>query len=320
MSTNARPILSRPMPSPDAIAALGDIDPLHARLFAMRGLTEAAQLDYGLARLAPVSRLDNIDEAAELVIANRDRRIVVVGDFDVDGATSTALILRCLREFGFSEVDYLVPNRFEYGYGLTPEIVRVAAESRPALLVTVDNGISSLDGVAEANRLGIPVLVTDHHLPGDALPDAAVIVNPNLPESSFPSKSLAGVGVASTGVAPTWRACQAAYKNSVDDSGPGTSTVVPRRVPVRVANASTLACQEARVRQTARGTPVLPEVLATSHVAAGSAEGESAARAPAVPGRRWSTTAVGPGRSRASNAASGASSATTRTPEAVTAR
>mgnify|MGYP000281853596 FL=1 len=196
MSTNARPILSRPMPSPDAIAALGDIDPLHARLFAMRGLTEAAQLDYGLARLAPVSRLDNIDEAAELVIANRDRRIVVVGDFDVDGATSTALILRCLREFGFSEVDYLVPNRFEYGYGLTPEIVRVAAESRPALLVTVDNGISSLDGVAEANRLGIPVLVTDHHLPGDALPDAAVIVNPNLPESSFPSKSLAGVGVA----------------------------------------------------------------------------------------------------------------------------
>jgi single-stranded-DNA-specific exonuclease len=184
------------MPSPDAIAALGDIDPLHARLFAMRGLTEAAQLDYGLARLAPVSRLDNIDEAAELVIANRDRRIVVVGDFDVDGATSTALILRCLREFGFSEVDYLVPNRFEYGYGLTPEIVRVAAESRPALLVTVDNGISSLDGVAEANRLGIPVLVTDHHLPGDALPDAAVIVNPNLPESSFPSKSLAGVGVA----------------------------------------------------------------------------------------------------------------------------
>lgn len=184
------------MPPQDAIAALGDIDPLHARLFAMRGLTEAAELDYGLARLAPVSMLDNIDEAAELVIANRDRRIVVVGDFDVDGATSTALMLRCLREFGFAEIDYLVPNRFEYGYGLTPEIVRVAAESRPALLITVDNGISSLDGVAEAERLGIPVLVTDHHLPGNALPDAAVIVNPNLPDSSFPSKCLAGVGVA----------------------------------------------------------------------------------------------------------------------------
>ena len=157
MSTNARPILSRPMPSPDAIAALGDIDPLHARLFAMRGLTEAAQLDYGLARLAPVSRLDNIDEAAELVIANRDRRIVVVGDFDVDGATSTALILRCLREFGFSEVDYLVPNRFEYGYGLTPEIVALAAQRQPDLIITVDNGISSLEGVdaAEGGRLNI---------------------------------------------------------------------------------------------------------------------------------------------------------------------
>ena len=196
MPNASRPILARPMPSPEAIAALGNIDPLHARLFAMRGLTDATELDYGLARLAPVSMLDNIDEAAELVIANRDRRIVVVGDFDVDGATSTALLLRCLREFGFSEVDYLVPNRFEYGYGLTPEIVRVAAESRPALLITVDNGISSLDGVAEAKRLGIPVLVTDHHLPGDALPEAAVIVNPNLPGSSFPSKCLAGVGVA----------------------------------------------------------------------------------------------------------------------------
>jgi single-stranded-DNA-specific exonuclease len=184
------------MPAPSAVSALGDIDPLHARLFAMRGLTDAAQLDYSLARLAPVSQLDNIDAAAELVIANRERRIVVVGDFDVDGATSTALVLRCLREFGFAEVDYLVPNRFEYGYGLTPEIVRVAAESRPALLITVDNGISSLDGVAEANRLGIPVLVTDHHLPGHELPDAAVIVNPNLPGSAFPSKYLAGVGVA----------------------------------------------------------------------------------------------------------------------------
>lgn len=196
MAGASRPIVSRPLPPRDAVAALGDIDPLHARLFAMRGLTDATELDYGLARLAPVSLLENIDAAAELVIANRERRIIVVGDFDVDGATSTALILRCLREFGFAEVDYLVPNRFEYGYGLTPEIVRVAAQSDPALLITVDNGISSVDGVAEANRLGIPVLVTDHHLPGDTLPDAAVVVNPNLPGSAFPSKSLAGVGVA----------------------------------------------------------------------------------------------------------------------------
>ena len=162
----------------------------------MRGLTEAIQLDYGLAQLAPVGSLENIDEAAELVIANRGERIVVVGDFDVDGATSTALVLRCLREFGFTDTEYLVPNRFEYGYGLTPEIVQVAAKKSPALLITVDNGVSSVAGVAEANKLGIPVLVTDHHLPAEELPDAAVIVNPNLEGSRFPSRSLAGVGVA----------------------------------------------------------------------------------------------------------------------------
>ena len=196
MSQRVRPIVARPMPSPEAVAALGDIDPLHARLFAMRGLGDAAELDYGLAQLAPVGALENVDEAAELIIANRDNKIVVVGDFDVDGATSSALMLRCLREFGFADVEYLVPNRFEYGYGLTPEIVRVAAEKQPALLITVDNGISSINGVAEANGLGIPVLVTDHHLPGDKLPDAAVIVNPNLPDSRFPSRNLAGVGVA----------------------------------------------------------------------------------------------------------------------------
>ncbi|MDH3620411.1 MAG: single-stranded-DNA-specific exonuclease RecJ [Gammaproteobacteria bacterium] len=184
------------MPSAADIARLGDIDPLHARLFAMRGLTEAIQLDYGLAQLAPVGSLENIDEAAELVIANRGERIVVVGDFDVDGATSTALVLRCLREFGFTDTEYLVPNRFEYGYGLTPEIVQVAAKKSPALLITVDNGVSSVAGVAEANKLGIPVLVTDHHLPAEELPDAAVIVNPNLEGSRFPSRSLAGVGVA----------------------------------------------------------------------------------------------------------------------------
>ncbi len=129
-------------------------------------------------------------------MANREERIVVVGDFDVDGATSTALVLRCLREFGFADVDYIVPNRFEYGYGLTPEIVRVAAKSAPSLLITVDNGVSSIAGVAEANKLGISVLVTDHHLPGDELPRAAVIVNPNLVGSEFPSRNLAGVGVA----------------------------------------------------------------------------------------------------------------------------
>ncbi len=191
-----RPIVARPMPSARNMAALGDIDPLHARLYAMRGLTEASQLDYGLAKLAPVGALESVDTAAELVIANRDRKIIVIGDFDVDGATSTALVLRCLRDFGFTDVEYLVPNRFEYGYGLTPEIVQVAARSSPALLITVDNGVSSVAGVAQANQLGIPVLVTDHHLPAEELPDAAVIVNPNLEGSRFPSRNLAGVGVA----------------------------------------------------------------------------------------------------------------------------
>jgi len=178
------------------VEQFGDIDPVHARLYAMRGLTAALELDYSLAQLAPVSALPNIDEAAELVIANKLKRIIVVGDYDVDGATSTALVLRCLREFGFSDVDYLVPNRFDYGYGLSEEIVRVAAQQQPALLITVDNGVSSIAGVEEANRLGIPVLVTDHHLPGDELPAAAVILNPNLKGSTFPSRHLAGVGVA----------------------------------------------------------------------------------------------------------------------------
>ena len=196
MTIRVRPVVERPAPTARAIAALGDIDPLHARLFAMRGLDTADQLDYGLGKLAPVGMLENIDEAAELLLAHRDRKIIVVGDFDVDGATSTALMLRCLREYGFGDVEYLVPNRFDYGYGLSPEIVRVAAERNPSLLITVDNGISSIPGVAEANALGIPVLVTDHHLPGNELPDAAVILNPNLPGSRFPSKMLAGVGVA----------------------------------------------------------------------------------------------------------------------------
>jgi single-stranded-DNA-specific exonuclease len=191
-----RPVVSRPTPSQAAIEKLGDIDPLHARLFAMRGLTTPDELNYGLAHLAPVSALENIDVAANLVISKRDERIIVVGDFDVDGATSTALVLRCLSAFGFKDVGYLVPNRFEYGYGLTPEIVDVAAGRSPQLLITVDNGVSSTDGVARANELQIPVLVTDHHLPGDELPDAAVIVNPNLKGSAFPSRNLAGVGVA----------------------------------------------------------------------------------------------------------------------------
>ena len=191
-----RPIVSRREPAAAVIEGLTGIDPLFARLYATRGVTAATQLDYGLASLAPVSSLDNVDAGVALLCEKRDQRIIIVGDFDVDGATSTALMLRCLRAFGFAEIDYLVPNRFEFGYGLSPEIVEVAARRSPALIVTVDNGVSSIAGVAAAKAAGIAVLVTDHHLPADELPDADVIVNPNLTGSEFSSRNLAGVGVA----------------------------------------------------------------------------------------------------------------------------
>jgi len=218
---SSRPIVCRPAPARSVLENLGGIDPIHARLFAMRGLTSADELDYSLAQLAPVSALENIYEAATLVLSKREERITVVGDFDVDGATSTALVLRCLREFGFSDVEYLVPNRFEYGYGLTPEIVDVAAQRSPGLLITVDNGVSSVDGVARANELGIPVLVTDHHLPGDELPAAAVIINPNLKGSQFPSRNLAGVGVAFYLVACIGR--------MLEDAGQSGAAKIPAR-------------------------------------------------------------------------------------------
>ena len=194
--TTQRPIISRQVKQRIEAGDLSGFDPLLARLYALRGVTGAAQLDYGLAGLAPVGSLENIDAAVALLLENKEQRIIVVGDFDVDGATSTALMLRCLRAFGFADVDYLVPNRFHFGYGLTPEIVRVAANSSPALIVTVDNGISSAAGVREASEAGIAVLVTDHHLPGAELPAADVIVNPNLDGSEFASRYLAGVGVA----------------------------------------------------------------------------------------------------------------------------
>lgn len=191
-----RPIVTRRSKGVDGLASLPGVDPLLARVFTARGVTSEAELDYGLARLAPVSSLNHVNDAVELLLANRSRRVVIVGDFDVDGATSSALMLRVLREFGFLDVDYLVPNRFRFGYGLTPELVRVAARSAPDLIVTVDNGISSVAGVREARSAGIDVLVTDHHLPGADVPEADVIVNPNLAGSAFPSRNLAGVGVA----------------------------------------------------------------------------------------------------------------------------
>ena len=162
----------------------------------MRGVRSISELDYGLSSLAAVSLLEQVDAGVELLLAHRQQRITVVGDFDVDGATSSALLLRCLRAFGFEDVDYLVPNRFEFGYGLTPEIVEVALQRNPALIVTVDNGISSAAGVRSAKLAGVDVLITDHHLPGADVPEANVIINPNLDTSQFPSRNLAGVGVA----------------------------------------------------------------------------------------------------------------------------
>ena len=162
-----------------------------------RGVTDSAVLDHSLKRLLPPNSLTNIGEAADMlaeaVIA--DAGIVVVGDFDADGATSCALTMRSLRAFGMSNVSYIVPNRFEYGYGLSPEIVGMAAMRQPDIIITVDNGISSVAGVHAAQALGMSVLITDHHLPGEELPTAEVIVNPNLPGDRFASKNLAGVGV-----------------------------------------------------------------------------------------------------------------------------
>jgi single-stranded-DNA-specific exonuclease len=173
------------------------LHPVLARAYAARGVRSSEELDNSLARLLPVGTLEGIAAAVELLLAHRTGgRVLIVGDFDADGATSSALMVRALRALGFSAVDFLVPNRFEFGYGLTPEIVALAAARSPTLIVTVDNGVSSHDGVRAARTRGIDVLITDHHLPGSALPDANVIVNPNLPGSRFGSRALAGVGVA----------------------------------------------------------------------------------------------------------------------------
>jgi single-stranded-DNA-specific exonuclease len=172
------------------------IHPVLRRVYAARGLLDSADLDLSLDRLLPVGSLEGVEAAAQLLTAHRAGRVLVIGDFDADGATSTALVVRGLRAMRFAHVDFLVPNRFRFGYGLTPEIVALAATRRPSLIVTVDNGVSSVAGVEAARDLGIPVLVTDHHLPGAVLPRAEVIVNPNLASARFASPALAGVGVA----------------------------------------------------------------------------------------------------------------------------
>ena len=186
-----------PRPLPETLPFLGEMPTLLTRLYAARGVQSQAELDKRLARLIPYQQLKGIEAAVDLLVQALDQRqrILIVGDFDADGATASTVGMLGLRLLGAAHVDYLVPNRFEYGYGLTPEIVEVALTREPQLLITVDNGISSVEGVAAAKKAGLKVLVTDHHLPGTELPAADAIVNPNQPGCAFPSKALAGVGV-----------------------------------------------------------------------------------------------------------------------------
>ena len=182
---------------PAELPDLGDLPPLLTRLYAARGVRSATELDKSLKALLPWTLFKGMDRAVAVLREALEQRqsILIVGDFDCDGATASSVAVLGLRALGVAQVDYLVPNRFEYGYGLTPEIVAVALESQPDVLVTVDNGISSIEGVAAAKAAGLKVVVTDHHLPAEQLPAADAIVNPSQPGCEFPSKAIAGVGV-----------------------------------------------------------------------------------------------------------------------------
>lgn len=185
---------------PPAVAAADElgpdgISPLLWRIYRTRGVRSADEVSRELAGLIPPLQLDGVSDAVEILADAVDRRVLIVGDFDADGATSCALAVRVLRAFGYSDVDFLVPDRFVFGYGLSPEIVAHASNRNPDVIVTVDNGIASLEGVAAAKALGWRVIVTDHHLAGERLPEADALVNPNLRDSEFPSKAMAGVGV-----------------------------------------------------------------------------------------------------------------------------
>ena len=189
--------IERRAPGSEQLPIFSQVPHALARIYASRGVQSQAELGRNLKELLPDSEMKGMNEAvarlAHAVVSNES--MLIVGDFDCDGATSTAVAILGLRMMGATQVDYLVPNRFEYGYGLSPEIVEVAHTQSPSLLITVDNGISNVEGVARARSLGMDVVVTDHHLAGDQLPDAAAIVNPNQPGCGFPAKSTCGVGV-----------------------------------------------------------------------------------------------------------------------------
>ncbi len=179
------------------LSALPSIPPLLQKIYAARGVDSEEELQLGLPKLLDYSNLKGVAEAVELLkdALTQDKHLLIVGDFDADGATSCALAMKALMAMGAKKVGYLVPNRFDFGYGLTPEIVAVAAQQSPDIIITVDNGISSLAGVTAARQAGIKVIVTDHHLPGAQLPQADAIVNPNQPGCAFQAKNTAGVGV-----------------------------------------------------------------------------------------------------------------------------
>ncbi|WP_182019266.1 single-stranded-DNA-specific exonuclease RecJ [Vibrio diabolicus] len=185
-------------PEPDLSLLPDSIPPILKRIYINRGITDPAQLETSARGLHSYQKLGGIEQAVELLFQaiKEQKRIIVVGDFDADGATSSALSVLALRMLGSHNVDYLVPNRFEDGYGLSPEVVDQALELGAEMIMTVDNGVSSIEGVRYAKENGITVLVTDHHLPGQVLPDVDAMVNPNLESCHFPSKALAGVGVA----------------------------------------------------------------------------------------------------------------------------
>jgi len=188
-------ITQRPCNQSSALSP--DLHPVLQRIYQGRGITSSTELEKSLAHLHPWHSLSHIQAAADLLYAAllKQARILIIGDFDADGATATAIAVTALKQFGFQHVDYLVPNRFTYGYGLTPEIVEAAMAFHPDMIITVDNGVASHQGVATAKAKGIQVLITDHHLPAPTLPEADVIVNPNLQNDAFPSKALAGCGV-----------------------------------------------------------------------------------------------------------------------------
>jgi single-stranded-DNA-specific exonuclease len=188
-------IVTRPVPKKRF--NLGNMHPILERIFLARGLTSEAELDRTLTRLPSPWLLSGMDALVTHLISaiNDQQKICIVADFDADGATSCVVAIKGLQLMGAGDVSFVVPNRFDYGYGLTPEIVELVQLQKPNVIITVDNGISSIDGVRLAKELGMTVLITDHHLPGEQLPSADAIVNPNLPDSKFPSASLAGVGV-----------------------------------------------------------------------------------------------------------------------------